>query len=380
MTGRAATHRSTAVSALCHDASGVACSPCGPRIIGLSFAANAVSPVVKGVVGLLCGSQALVADAAHSLADTASFGINYVGSRSNRLTPLAQGILIGSITFLAGVWIYTDNIAILIVGERSRPGVLGPIVAGVSLLMNLYLYSISACAHRRSPNTATLFCTIQNKTNCYASLLALVGMMLADLGLTYADPLCAVLIGFSLFTTAFEMCKQAFANAPAGSARTRKQKQLVFMIVGALSIAVAGYAASDVIGRNDVILVPAAGPTLASPVDELLGRAPHLLVVNTEEHTLEPILNGYRSAKGDVSGGMLKIVGLHEVDVVLAKKVGQEMFDDLQAADVRIYYVHDPISVDRALSRFHGGRYELATEANVGQGFGRSKVRWLAPW
>jgi len=218
---------------------------------------------------------------------------------------------------------------------------------------------------------------MQNKTNCYASGLALVGMVLADLGLTFADPLCAILIGFSLFTTAFEMFKQAFASEPDSS---RSTKRIVFVVVGVLSCAIVALAIDDVLDRNDVILVPSSGSTLDSPVDELLGRAPHFLIVNTEEHTVAPIANGYRHFQGDVSNHVIKIVRLREVDVVLARKVGKEMFDDLQAADVRVYYVHHLITAAEALASYRSGQYELATAPSVGRGFGRDKVRWLKPW
>ena len=93
----------------CKDAGDSTCTSCRVRVISLSFFANIASVIFKGLVGLLSGSQALIADALHSLTDTTSFGINYYGVRNLSAKALdisvTQTAFIAGITMLAGVLI-----------------------------------------------------------------------------------------------------------------------------------------------------------------------------------------------------------------------------------------------------------------------------------
>jgi len=95
---------------------------------------------------------------------------------------------------------------------------------------------------------------------------------------------------------------------------------------------------------------------------------------------MRPIVNGSRYSRGDVSSSFMAIVRLKKIDVVLAPKIGAEMFTDLKSAGVRMYYIDRPGTVGQLFLDHQHGHLELAKAPNVGKGYGRDKIRWLAPW
>ena len=106
----------------CRNPKSPFCGRCGENVILRSLYTHVISTLVKFIVGVLTGSQVLLADAIHSISDTISFGVNYVGVRQEKASKRTQSILIGSLMFLSGVWILADNVAILIADTPVHPG------------------------------------------------------------------------------------------------------------------------------------------------------------------------------------------------------------------------------------------------------------------
>jgi len=361
---------------VCRDASDAKCARCGDWIIRRSLFLNVVGVAAKGVAGVVCGSQALVADALHSLADVVAFAINYAGHRGPRNIAILGGVVIAALTFLSGVWILAENTAILIIGEHARPGLLAVLVAGGAAFGNWYFYRLAKCAHAKSGKPSLLVCTIQNRTNCFASALATMGLLLSEIGFVRCDAIFAMAIGFFLFASAAEIFQWAMREMPQAS-RVRWGAPAATLLIACVLVACSVY---DTKHRDRVIMIPANGTTPASPVDSLLGRSHCFLVFDTTTDRVTPIVNQSRHLTSDLSGLVLQIVREHDVDVVLAQKIGAEMFDDLSAEGVRMYYVDSSRSAGKTVIAYLDGKYELATAANAARGAGRRKVRWLAPW
>jgi cobalt-zinc-cadmium efflux system protein len=167
-------------------------------------------------VGFLAGSRALVADATHSLTDTLSYGINFSGSRlaAQKSAPptLGSGLLIASITFLSGIGIAAHNVALLLRGTHTRPGLLGIVVAVASVAVNARLYVMARCATRRSDDHSAYVCLVQVRTDVIASALTFASMLAASLGLLAAAPLCALTIGCLLIVSAISIFRSTTAK------------------------------------------------------------------------------------------------------------------------------------------------------------------------
>jgi len=354
------------------------------RIISLSFFANVGFVLLKGVVGLLAGSEALVADALHSLTDTASFGINYTSARAKGNVPRDELLGLNAITtvimFVAGLGIIGHATSLLASSRLVHPAVLAPVVALVSTVANGYLYLHSKRANSIFKDSQTFLCVVQNRTNFFSSCLALVGISLAEFGFMSFDPLCAILIGCLMCRAAFVIFKETSTNHTPSAVFAQ---QLSLLSVSVLSFCVVGFYASDIhksLGREDVVLIPSLGATAASPVDDLLGRSHYFIIVNTDRNYATVIPNTARQYPGDVSAHLLGIVKANQVNVVVASRIGKEMFDDLRSADVRMYFSDTPATVQEVLVLHRHQRLDLASAPNVGKGYGRGTVRWLSPW
>ncbi|MBF0254286.1 MAG: cation transporter [Candidatus Omnitrophica bacterium] len=369
----------------CRNHSESVCARCRAHVISRSFFCHLVSMTAKAVVGALTGSQALIADAVHSFTDLLAFGVNYAGSRSRPGLELLQSALIGAIMFLSGMWIICDNIEILITSVPVHPGLLGLAVAAAAVLMNIYLYKISVCVSKSKPGDSSVkMCVIQNKTNVFAGSAALIGITLADLGLVVFDPAFAILIGIFQFKGAFEIFRDGLSRSGAGAVIAR---QRITILVGFLSFCIIVFFGSDIqktLGRRSVILIPSQTAAIDGPASALLGRAEYFYIMDRKNRASEVIPNANRHIPGDVSDDFLRLIDANGVGVVLAGKIGQEMFMDLNAARVQMFYFAtpptSPLTVTGAYRLYKDKQLVQARSANVEQGYGRTRVRWLASW
>lgn len=366
---------------LCASTDDGACSACQEKVVSGSFIYNVCSTLIKGVVGLLTGSKALVADAVHSFTDCAGFGINYFGARAKNMSEFLQSTLVGSIMLLSGVWICSDSIAIMICQTPPRPGVFALLVAFVSALVNAHLYRISACIHRQDKKNGNIFmCMVQNRINYFASCIAFLGILLAVSGFVFFDPLTAIVIGLLQIYGAAQIFKDSFDKEGFRTARTR---QRILLSLGAVSLCIFIFFTHDVcsvIGKRQIILIPSDGTTIESPASDLLGRAPYFYIVNMKERITTVQTNASRLYNVEESLVLGAIVDAKRIGVVLAQKVGPDMFSALRSRNVRIYYGIRPGTVGSLISDYMEKRLKLAVSPNTARGFGRSQVRWLAPW
>ena len=362
----------------CKDSSGGACDACRMRILSQSFILMVLSVLFKGTVGFFSGSQALIAEAVHSCADSVTYGVNYAGAKGAKGSKVWQSVLIGAIMLLLGVWVCADNAKILIVGSPARPGLLSLVIAVSSVYVNWLLYSISECANARNSGDQNIFmCLVQNRTNFLSAVLAASGILLSELGFVSFDPFCAIAIGCLLVYGSLEIFEQAFADLPS---RVQLDRATVYLPVGCLAACIIGFFAYNISGileSRSMVLLPSQGATTASLVDGVLGRARYFIIINGNDGTTETVLNNSRRIRGDVSNDLVAIVNARKVGVVIAKNVGKEMFEDLSAEDVLVYYLAGDIAVRDAYQDYLGGNLEVARTPNVERGFGRG---WLTPW
>ncbi len=229
---------------LCKDATGNGCSPCRMRVIKGSFFINIFSTLFKGSVGFFAGSQALMADAVHSLTDSVAFGVNYHGARAEGdpkpKTAFNQGLVVGSIMFLSGVWLCADNIAVLVSGMPGRPGIGALLLGWGSAFANWHIYRITSCAYEKSKDPNLLLCMLQNRANFISVGLAALGMLLADIGFVFCDPLSGLIIGCVLAATGLEAFMHTYAKRPK---RVTEVQSSVPLLVGLLSCGIVGFVA-----------------------------------------------------------------------------------------------------------------------------------------
>jgi predicted Fe-Mo cluster-binding NifX family protein len=357
------------------------CPRCRTRILSWSFLTIVISTVTKGIAGVICGSRALMANAVSSFIDGINIGINYAGSRNSKADPFRLSVIIAVIMFLSGMWVFASNGALLISGALFHPGILALFISMLSSVTNWYFYRITVCANESDLDDHNVFlCMILNRSDFIASCITTAGILLAECGYLFFDPLGGVVIGCIMFKESLEILGHASdKKGPSGSSI----KRAAMYTAGLLSCCIVGFYASDLAGtlnRRAIVLVPSRGTQLESQVDTVLGRAQYFIIINTKNNTAKAVLNTSRYLKTDVSNDILALVKENNVGVVLAQNIGTEMFNDLRLAGVKMYYIGRLGTVRDILSDYQNGQMEPAASPNVNKGFGRTRIRWFAPW
>ncbi len=183
----------------------------------ISLMCNILLVLGKGIAGLLANSNALVADAIHSLTDVSAFLINYRACNdcqlyrridkdrsseriSQRLaeTELRATCYTGMVFLTTGIAICLYNLMILVLGKVERPDSITVLVALVALAVYAALYKYLGGASPIVMEACMLTgrnAHWQNKMNLLSGTAVVVGLSGSMLGFSALDELAAVVVG-----------------------------------------------------------------------------------------------------------------------------------------------------------------------------------------
>jgi cobalt-zinc-cadmium efflux system protein len=198
--------------------------------LGVALALIGAFTLVEFVAGLMAGSLALLADAAHMLSDTGSLGLAFLAAwlasrpatprrsfgsgRAEILAALVNGIALVAVS----IWIFVAALGRL----DDPPGVPGGWVLGVGvagLAVNVAAAWILARAGTESLNVRAAL------RHVLADLLGSIGVIVAGVvvlttGWDYADPLAALAIGVLVLASSWRILREAVGilleETPAG--------------------------------------------------------------------------------------------------------------------------------------------------------------------
>jgi len=223
--------------------------------IFISLICNILLVIGKGITGLLANSNALVADAVHSLTDVSAFFINYQAckdctmygriDRNKASERISQRIVkievystyyIGILLFTIGMAICFHNFMILVLDKVQKPDFITFIVAIISLAVysGLYKYLGSSDNHKMedcliaSKNTHW-----QNKMNLVSGLVVVVGLGGAMLGFIFMDELAAIVVGSIVLSMGIKLIMEVKEDSDEATKRYFK-----FVIMGSILMAV----------------------------------------------------------------------------------------------------------------------------------------------
>lgn len=357
------------------------CNKCRLWILYWSLVVIILSTIIRIIVGNLCGSRALIASAICSFVDCIIFGINYTGASKGRQGSVWQSTLIASLMFVLGAGVCADNILILISDKMAHPGLLALAVAVLFVILSCYFYKVSVCTNEVIDDDHNiLLCRLLNRSNFYCSCLAFIGIVLAECGVLFLDPVCGVIIGCIMIKESYEIYKLSFTEQQPLAVSV---KRLVMVFTGILCFCIMGFymhAITGVLSSRLIILIPSQGMQFDSQADSVLGRAGYFAIIDTKNNEMKAVLNINKYSQNDVSVDLLAIIKANNVGVVLAQNIGEEMFYDLKLEGIRTYLVDKPGTIMDTLSSYQNGQFKKAAAPNVIRGFGRSRIRWLSPW
>lgn len=189
----------------------------GMRAVLLGVVTNLLLIVLKGVVGVLGHSQALVADAVHSAADLvnsllafASLLVSrrpadvthpYGHGRAEALSANVAAMIIGS----AGVLVIWEAISSLVHGRSERPDWATLGVGLVAMVLKLGLAVYAARVARAIRSKAVNADARDHMADVLSSGVVVAGILAARLGAPLLDPLAGLVVGGFIIYTAAEV-------------------------------------------------------------------------------------------------------------------------------------------------------------------------------
>ena len=200
------------------------CQRCARAVPWTSFWGNFSMAIYKLVVGLIGGSAALVADAAHSFADViGSTGILVATKVSSRHPSERFPYGTGKAEFLGAIFVYTGltlfaftiiwhAITKMLHPDLAPPHFVTALGAGVSIVCNYVMFRYSTCVGRRNNSPAILADAFENKADAIASVAAVAGILGAMFFHPACDPIAALGVGLIILWN----CQSQLREAASG--------------------------------------------------------------------------------------------------------------------------------------------------------------------
>ena len=182
------------------------CRKCGRRVPLVTLACNLGLGAVKCIAGVLSGSVGLTVDGFHSTADGVGSifvlaSLRLAEKPRDESHPYGHGKIefVASLvifTALAGVGVafLVESVAAIATGWKKVPGMLAFIVALLSILANYVMFNLNRCAGGKLNSPALIANGFENLTDLFSSIPVALGVVAAQFGFAFADPLAGALV------------------------------------------------------------------------------------------------------------------------------------------------------------------------------------------
>jgi cation diffusion facilitator family transporter len=183
------------------------CYWCARHVGGINFWGNLGLLGVKLIGGIFGHSQALIADAVHSLSDVIVAILVIVGLKVSSSPPdddhhwghgnieFIVSAIIGTLLVCTAITITIVSLLSIIQGNIYNPGIMAVWAAAISVVANEIMFRHSLCAGEQMDSPAMIANAWENRSDVYSSLAVLVGVFLARIGFAVLDPIAAIIVG-----------------------------------------------------------------------------------------------------------------------------------------------------------------------------------------
>lgn len=183
------------------------CYWCAKHVGGINLWANLGLLIVKLLGGIFGRSQALIADAVHSLSDVIIAILVIVGLKVSSSPPdddhhwghgnieFIVSAIIGTLLVCTAIAITVVSLLSIIQGDIYNPGIMAVWAAAISVVANETMFRHSLCAGEQMDSPAMIANAWENRSDVYSSLAVLVGVFGARMGVVILDPIAAIIVG-----------------------------------------------------------------------------------------------------------------------------------------------------------------------------------------
>ncbi len=266
------------------------CRNCAQKVPFITLSGNLGMGAIKCIAGVLSGSVGLTVDGFHSLADGIGtlfvlVSLKIAGKPRDASHPYGHGkvefmasLIVFSVLIGVGVVFFIESAAILIEGRKKAPHMLAFLVAMVSVIANYIMFNFNLCAGKKLNSPALTANGYENLTDLFSSIPVGLGVVAAQFGFFFADPLAGVVVAIFIVVNATREWWHNLNNLMDRSAPVGTLK-----IIRATALAVDGVLETDRIrtrrvGQNlwadlDILVSPESSVETASRIaDEVRGN------------------------------------------------------------------------------------------------------------
>lgn len=228
------------------------CRKCGHRVPLITLSCNLGLGAIKCIVGILSGSIGLTVDGFHSTAD--GIGSVFVLASlkiSERPRDASHPYGHGKVEFMASLGIFTaliaigvvffvESISILMEGREKAPNMLSFMIALLSIVANYIMFNYNRCAGKRLNSPALIANGYENLTDLCSSVPVGLGIVAAQFGYYFADPLAGVVVSIFIIVNATREWWRNIHNLmdqAAPGATRRKIRTMATSVAGVLGTA-----------------------------------------------------------------------------------------------------------------------------------------------
>lgn len=197
------------------------CHSCTKRAVPMLFLGNLFLAIFKAVIGILGNSAGLVADGVHSATDSLSSAFLYVGLKmsdkpadvehpyGHRNIEFIIAKVVSIFLLMLGIFIFFSAIYKLMFGELSAPDYMTFVAAVFSIVANIVMHKYGKCVGTQLNSPAVLSVAYEIKADAMSSIAIAIGILFADLGFPYLDPIAACVVSILIVKNAIHMLLSA---------------------------------------------------------------------------------------------------------------------------------------------------------------------------
>jgi cation diffusion facilitator family transporter len=191
---------------------------------------NVVLAILKGTIGIIANSRALVADALHSASDVAGSIAVYVGLRAAKLPPDRDhpyghgkaeniaAIIVAVLMVIVGFEISVSSVEAFF-QPIEAPGFIAIYAAAISIVVKEILFRWKLKLGKKLNSDALIINAYEHRSDVFSSIATLIGIGAAIFGgkvgidwFIYADPIAGFIVGLLILKMAWQLGAESIHN------------------------------------------------------------------------------------------------------------------------------------------------------------------------
>ncbi len=197
----------------------------GRRAVFVAITGNVGLTIFNFIVGVLSGSTALIAEAAHTFSDILTSFITFIGFRISlkppdrqhpyghgRAEPLVGLVIVVFLAIIAFEILSTVYNKIFLGGPLTSPEPIAAVMALVGVVVNLTMTRYIMKTGKKINSPAIIADAQHQKVDIFSSAAIFAGVIGSKIGFPILDPVVAIFIAIMVLKTAFDVGRENINN------------------------------------------------------------------------------------------------------------------------------------------------------------------------